>query len=65
VIRNDEKLCRVGEREVIGEDLSVHVAVHTDERETFGLAVDLPGDASLLVGDGQSPVRVQSEESHE
>src|SRR2546425_738281 len=65
VIRNDQKLRRVCEREVVGKGLRLHVAVHTDEREILRLAVDLLCDASLLRSEGQSPVRVKLEKRHE
>ena len=64
VIRDDEKLRGVRERDVLGEDLGFHVAVHADEREGLRLAVDLPGDLSLLGGRRQRTVGVQFEKGH-
>ena len=64
MIRNDEKLCRVSEREVVGEHLRLHVAVHADEREILRFAVDLPGDASLLRSERQSPIGMKLERCH-
>ena len=61
MIGNDQELRRVGERDVVGEHLRFDVPVHADQRQILRLAVDFPGDASLLCRKRQSPVRVELE----
>ena len=61
MIGNDQELGRVGERDVVGEDLRFDMPVHADQREILRLAVDLPGDASLLCRERESPVGMSFE----
>jgi hypothetical protein len=65
MIGNDEEVCGICERGIVGEDLRIDVTVHADERESLRLAVDLLGDTLLLRSEGQSPVRVKSKRRHE
>ena len=52
VVGNDQQLGRVGERAVVGEDLRFHMPVHADQRQVFGLVVDLASDAALFGREG-------------
>ena len=64
VIRNDQELRRVGERDVVGEHLRFHVPVHADKRQILRLVIDLPGDAPLLCRKRESAVRFELEGRH-
>jgi hypothetical protein len=37
VIGNDQELCRVGERDIVGEHLRFHMPVHADQGQVLGL----------------------------
>jgi hypothetical protein len=64
MIRNDQQLRRVGEREIIGKRLRFDVPVHADQRQILRLVIDFPGNAPLLCRKRQSPVRIELEGRH-
>ena len=64
VVGNDQQLGGVGEGAVVGEDLRLHVPVHADQRQVFGLVVDLASDAALFRREGQRAVRVERKGRH-
>ena len=62
MIGNDQELGRIGERDVVGEDLRLHMTVHADQRQPLRLAIDLLGDAPCSAGTAEpGQVRVGDE----
>jgi hypothetical protein len=65
VIGNDQQLRRVGERKILGEHRRFDMPVHADQRQILCFAVDFPGDAPLLCGKRESPVRIELKRRHQ